>query len=138
VVTYWDASALISMLARGPAATTYRATARDFGIITWWGTYVECAAAIARHARQGSAPAQIAQSYRALEELSGEWIEIGPNERLRRAALRAAKNHDLRAGDALQLGAAMIASNFEPHTVQFLTEDVRLKQAAEREDFVVD
>ncbi len=138
MVSYWDSSALVSLLAHGPAAAIYRARARDFGILTWWGTYVECAAAIARQAREGSAPAQIAASYRRLEQLSEEWIEIQPSERLRRAAVRAAKNHALRAGDALQLAAALIATNFEPHAARLLTEDVRLKQAAEREGFVVD
>jgi uncharacterized protein len=138
VVIYWDASALVSLLAHGSTAATYRRTARDYGIVTWWGTYIECAAAISRHAREGSAPAKIAESYRLLDQLSEEWIEIAPSERLRRAALRAAKSYVLRAGDALQLAAAMIASNFEPHEVHFLTEDIRLKQAADREGFVVE
>ena len=138
MVVYWDASALVSMLARGPAAESHRKTAQRFRIVTWWGTYIECASAIARHAREGSAPAQIAESYRLLEQLSKEWTEIQVSENLRRAAVRAAKNHELRAGDALQLGAATIASNFEPHTVRFLTEDNRLRRAAEREGFVVD
>ena len=138
MVIYWDASALLALLAREPKAASYRAMARDFGIVTWWGTYVECAAALARHAREGSAPAQIAESYRMLEQLSGDWLEIAANERLRRAAVRAAKTHLLRAGDALQLGAALVASGFEPHSVRFLTEDGQLKRAAEREGFVVD
>ena len=138
MVAYWDASALIAMLAREPAAVRYRAKAREFGITTWWGTFVECAAAIARHARGGSAPAQTAESYRLLEQLSREWLEIQPNERLRAAAVRAARNHNLRAGDALQIGAAIIASNLEPDTVRFLTEDSRLKQVAEREGFILD
>ena len=126
------------MLARGPAAARYRIAARDFGIITWWGTYVECASAIARHAREGSAPSQIAESYRLLDQLSDEWREIAASEGLRRAAVRMAKNHTLRAGDALQLGAALIAAGFEPNAVRFLTEDARLKVAAEREGFVVE
>ena len=138
MVIYWDSSALVSLLAHGPTAAIYRARARDFGVLTWWGTYVECACAIARHAREGSAPAQIAAAYRRLEQLSEEWVEIQPSERLRPAAVRAARNHDLRAGDALQLAAALIATNFEPHAGRLLTEDVRLKRAAEREGFFVE
>lgn len=138
MVIYWDASAVVSMLARSPAAAQYRLTARDFGVTTWWGTYVECASAIARQAHEQSAPSQIAESYRLLDQLAEEWREVAPGERLRRAATRMARNHTLRAGDALQLGAALVASGFEPHAVRFLTEDRRLKQAAEREGFVVD
>lgn len=126
------------MLARSPAASEYRAAARQYGIVTWWGSYIECASSIARQAREGSAPSQIAESYRMLEELSRDWREISPSEQLRRAAIRALKSHALRAGDALQLGAALLASGFEAHTVRFRTEDRRLKQAAEREGFVVE
>lgn len=138
MVTYWDSSALVSLLARGPLATGYRSIAREFGIVTWWGSYIECAAAIARHAREGSVPSQIAESYRLLDRFAEEWREIATSDRLRRSALRVAKNYTLRAGDALQLGAALIASGFEPHSMRFITADTRLKAAAEREGFVTD
>jgi len=138
MVNYWDASALVAMLARGPLAAGYRAAAREFGVTTWWGSFVECAAAIARQAREGSAPAQIGESYRMLEELAREWQEVAPSERLRRAAIRVLKGHGLRAGDALQLGAALVVSGFEPHSVRFRTEDGQLKKAAEQEGFVIE
>jgi predicted nucleic acid-binding protein len=72
-----------------------------------------------------------------LDLLAQDWREIQPSERLRRTAIRVAKNHPLRSGDTLHLAAALLASGFEPHSVRFLTEDTRLKQAAEREGFVV-
>jgi predicted nucleic acid-binding protein len=72
-----------------------------------------------------------------LELLAGEWREIGSSEKLRRAAARTLKTHVLRTSDALQLGAAIIASGFEPHTARFVTEDKHLRQAADREGFVV-
>jgi predicted nucleic acid-binding protein len=137
VVNYWDASALVALLARGPAAPRYRAVARESRIVTWWGTFVECASAIARRAREGSAPSQVAESYRMLEHLAQEWLEIEPSEQLRRAATRALKLHTLCAGDALHIGAAMLASHFEPAVLRFLTEDAQLKQAAEHEGFIV-
>ncbi len=126
------------MLAKSPTSSKYRAAARQDGIVTWWGSFVECASSIARQAREGSAPAQIAESYRMLEELSRVWREISPSEQLRRAAIRALKSHALRAGDSFQLGAALLACGFEAHTARFRTEDGRLKQAAEREGFLVD
>ena len=125
------------MLARSPAAAAYRAIAGQSRVVTWWGSFVECACAIARRAREGSAPSQTAESYRMLDLLAQHWREIQPSERLRRTAIRVAKNHPLRAGDALHLAAALLASGFEPHSIRFLTEDRRLKQAAEREGFIV-
>lgn len=137
-MTYWDASSLVPLVIKEATTALYLRIAQESGVTTWWGSYVECVAAITRHAQQGNAMPQVAESYRLLEQLSEEWAEMGANEQLRRAAARAAKQHNLRSGDAFQLGAAMIASRFEPHDARFLTRDPRLKKAAEREGFVVD
>ena len=138
MVTYWDASALIPLLVKEATSELHRRMARKTGIVTWWGSFVECASAIARKEREGSAPAQIAESRRLLDALSREWREIGQGEQLRHAALRVLRAHALRASDALHVGAALVASGFEPHSVRFRTEDRRLKVAAEREGFLVD
>ena len=66
------------------------------------------------------------------------WQEIHASETLHRTAARLLKTHPLRAADALQLGAALVASNFEAHSARFLTEDTRLREAAEKEGFVID
>jgi predicted nucleic acid-binding protein len=137
MVTYWDASALVPLVVREATTEFYTKIAKETQIVTWWGSCLECTSAIERLARRGSAPAQVAESYRMLELLAGEWREIGSSEKLRRAAARTLKTHVLRTSDALQLGAAIIASGFEPHTARFVTEDKHLRQAADREGFVV-
>ena len=137
MVTYWDASALVPLVVREATTELYTKIAEETQIVTWWGSYLECTSAIARLARRGSAPAQVAESYRMLELLAGEWREIGSSEKLRRTAARTLKTHVLRTSDALQLGAAIIASGFEPHTARFVTEDKHLRQAADLEGFVV-
>jgi predicted nucleic acid-binding protein len=136
VVNYWDASAIIALLVGEPGANRYRPFQND-RILTWWGTSIECVSAIARRHREGADSVIVAESYRRLEALRDGWQEVQPSESLHRAAIRLVKAHPLRAGDALQLGAALVASNREPHSVRFLTEDTRLKQAAEREGFIV-
>lgn len=136
-MSYGDSSALVPLVVRERTTKALTKFASQTDIVTWWGSYLECTAAIARLARQGSASAQVAQSYRLLEELAGRWREIGPSEPFRRAAARVLRTHALRTGDALQLGAALVASGFAPHGARFLTEDTRLKAAAEREGFVV-
>jgi uncharacterized protein len=137
MVIYWDTSPIIALLAGEPAATRYRRFENQ-PIVTWWGTLLECISAIARRQREGAAAEIVAEAYRRLEGMRAGWQVIYASESLHRTAVRLLKTHPLSAADALQLGAALVASNFEPHSAQFLTEDARLKQAAEKEGFVVD
>ena len=46
--------------------------------------------------------------------------------------MRCVRTAGVRSGDSLHLAAATIAFGFEPTAVRFLTEDVRLRAAAER------
>jgi predicted nucleic acid-binding protein len=137
MVVYWDASPIIALLAGEPAAGRYRRFQNE-QIVTWWETPLECVSAIVRRQREGAEPEIVAESYRRLEMMRAGWQEIHASERLHRTAVRLLKTHPFRAGDALQLGAGLIASNFETHSAHFLTEDARLKQAAEQEGFIVD
>ena len=52
-------------------------------------------------------------------------------------AITVLNMHDLRAGDALQLAAALIASGDKPSRLPFVALDKLLLAAAEREGFVV-
>src|SRR5437870_9747080 len=132
MVTYWDASALVPLVLREATSARYRDLAVETEIFTWWGSYLECTSAIVQLTRRGSPPTQVAESYRMLEQLAGEWREIGASDKLRRAAARILKTHPLRTSDALQLGAAIVASGFEPNAARFVAEDKRLRHAAER------
>lgn len=139
MVTYWDASALVPLIVREAKTAPYLRLAQRLSIVTWWGSYLECVSAIQWRVRQGLvAPPQTADSYRLLEELAGEWREVGESDQLRRAAARFLRIHELRTNDALQLGAAMVAGRFEPHQVRFLSDDRQLLRAAEKEGFAVD
>ena len=137
MVIYWDTSPIIALLVGEPAATRYRRFENQ-SIVTWRATSLECVSAIARRQRAGAAAEIIAESYCRLEAMRAGWQLVHASESLHRTAVRLLKTHPLRAGDALQLGAGLVASNFEAHSVHFLTEDARLKQAAEREGFIVD
>jgi uncharacterized protein len=72
-----------------------------------------------------------------LDELAAGWIEIQPVQRVRQSALRLLRVHPLRAGDALQLAAAIAAAEDHPSTMPFVTLDERLALAAQREGFRV-
>ncbi len=58
-------------------------------------------------------------------------------EPFRRYAERLVETHPLRAGDALQLAAAIVAAEERPDSIEFVTFDRRQAEAAEREGFRV-
>lgn len=106
-------------------------------MLVWWATDVECASAIARVERASSASgafdARVA--YERLDALSAAWQEVQPVAALRRLAVRLLRVHPLRAADSLQLAAAILASEHDPTSLQFVTLDDRLADAAAREGF---
>lgn len=130
---FWDTSAIVPLLlseAATPAVKDiYRA---DPGMVVWWGTGTECASAIARVERAGQ---PVAEAFTRLDELGGAWLEVQPTDVVRRTATRLLRVHPLRAADALQLAAAIVASEGEPLTLPFVTLDRLLADAATREGF---
>ena len=56
---------------------------------------------------------------------------------VKRLAERLVETHPLRAAHALQIGAALVAAESEPETLEFVTLDRRQAEAAEREGFRV-
>ena len=105
-------------------------------MIVWWGTPVESTSAIARREREGSL--SVTEATAALERLralSLAWQEVLPTEPVRSVAQRLLRVHPLRAADALQLAAAVIAAEREPSSLEFVSLDERLNAAAQREGF---
>jgi predicted nucleic acid-binding protein len=104
----------------------------------WWGTEVECASAITRHERAGDVGVRTTiAALERLDELKAVWQEVLPHDAVRALARRLVRVHDLRAGDALQLSAALHSSEEVPGTLPFVTRDRRLERAAGREGFPV-
>ena len=62
--------------------------------------------------------------------LAEEWSVIAPTERIQKRAIELSARYDLRAGDALQLAAALEWCKDAPDGVIFLSADQRLRQAA--------
>jgi predicted nucleic acid-binding protein len=65
------------------------------------------------------------------------WTEVAAIEPVRRHAERLVEAYPLRAADALQLAAAVVAAEERPETLDFVTFDARQGEAAEREGFRV-
>ncbi len=133
---YWDSSALVATLVEQPASEQMRMRSlEDPAVVTWWGTPVECVSAIARLAREGAVPGDLPRAVGRLRVARAMWAEIGPSNELREQAIRLVRVHGLRAGDALQLGAALVAANLQPSSMEFVTLDSRQADAAEKEGF---
>jgi len=60
-------------------------------------------------------------------------MEISPSAAVRDRARRLLRVHSLRAGDALQLAAALVAAEGRPGTLPFVSLDDRQRRAADRE-----
>lgn len=135
---FWDTSAVVPLLV--PSARTDAAIARvreDAAMVVWWGTWTECVSACARLEREGRLTADgMALALGRLHALADHWIEVPAGAAVREQATRALRLHPLRAADALQLGAAIVAADHSPATMEFVTNDERLSLAAAREGFV--
>ncbi len=137
-MSYWDSAAIVPLLIVEKRTAYYSKLRERETIVTWWGTPVECASALARKFRERTLTAGgFAASLSFLDQLQKNWTEIQPSVPLRQAAIRFLRIYPLRAADALQLAAAVVASDFDPAGRRFLSEDDRLKSAAEGEGFVV-
>jgi predicted nucleic acid-binding protein len=136
---FWDSSAVVPLLVREPSSdATHAIFASDPEILAWWATPIECASALARQERDGDLAADgtsIALS--RLDALRSGWVEVQPVDRVRATAVRVLRTHSLRAADALQLAAAIVAAEGHPETLPFVTLDAHLAEAASREGFSV-
>jgi predicted nucleic acid-binding protein len=107
-------------------------------MLVWWGSEVECISALARLERAAALDAKgMALASSRLKQLADGWHEVEPSEIVRESALRFLRVHPLRAADALQLGAAFIASEHRPSSLQLVTLDERLADAARKEGFAL-
>lgn len=133
-MSYWDTSALVPVVVAEPRALA----AEALDPATSWLTLVECSSAVARLEREGRLTQ--AQADQALAEVSAvlrDFEELRMTEELRALAHGVLRAHPLRAGDALQLAAALVWAENEPEGRGFVCLDDRRREAATREGFRV-
>ncbi len=136
---FWDSSAVVPLLVEEErSADRLRELETDPVLVVWWGTPVECTSALQRLVREGAlTQADADQALIRLAELVKHWVEVEPTPQVRQQAARLLRVHALRAADALQLAAAIIAADYEPIGFEFLTGDQNLAKAASQEGFNV-
>jgi predicted nucleic acid-binding protein len=136
---FWDSSALVPLLLAEPRSVDLTALlGGDKEPTLWWATPLECQSAIQRRHRESPLPHPVitlaTERLRALVEL---FDTIAPTDDVRRRAGRLVGVHPLRAADALQLAAALIWCEEQPHGERFICLDARLCDAARAEGFDV-
>lgn len=134
---FWDSSAIVPLIL--PELTSdalLDVYEDDRAMSAWWSSRVECASAVERRGRfQSNPPIGVrAEAHRRLGALAASWQEIQPLTEVRDRALTLLAKHDLRAGDALQLSAAIAAVNWNG-AMDFVCLDDRLNDAARSEGF---
>ena len=107
-------------------------------MLVWWGSSTECVSALGRLERAAALDAKgMALASGRLIQLANSWHEIEPSEIVRESAVRFLRVHLLRAADALQLAAAFIAAERRPSSLEVITLDERLAEAARKEGFAL-
>ncbi len=136
---FWDTSALIPLVVAERSTNVVRRWLReDPDVIVWTLTRVELLSALARRRRdEPSSASQLLAARRDFLSAWERWSEVTVVEGVRRYAERVVETHPLRAADALQIGAALVAAEENPARFEFVTLDRNLAEAAEREGFRV-
>lgn len=136
---FWDTSALVPLfVAEGTTARVERWLRADPQVVVWVLARVELLSALARRRRAEPRSArQLRAAREAVLAASAAWSEVTAVDIVRRHAERVVETHPLRAADALQIGAALVAADGHPETLEFVTLDRRLADAARDEGFRV-
>jgi predicted nucleic acid-binding protein len=135
---YWDSSAIVSLLVKEPSTGSLRSLhEKDPEQTVWCLTPVEIVSALARRVREGLPALQEEAIGAGFAALAETWREVGSLDLVRSRALRLLNTHPLRAADALQLGAALVACDEKPEALAFVCVDDRLREAARKEGFRV-
>jgi uncharacterized protein with PIN domain len=136
---FWDASAIVPLIANEPNTTILKDLLRtDESIAVWWGTRVECMSALTRKSRDGEiAWHEVDQGKRVLDILAKSWSHIPPSDSLRDMAEAFIRVHPLKAQDAYQLAAAMRWAKGIPRGKEFVCLNGTLRTAAENEGFTI-
>ena len=128
---FWDTSALVPLCLRQAITPNALAQYNNYETVTWWATPVEMESAIARLARMGQLGADDRINARkTAKQLADSWLIIQPTALLRARATELVSRYDLKAGDSLQLAAALEWCEEASAGRMFLSADQKLRDAA--------
>ena len=136
---FWDSSAVVPLLLEEPGSDMVRSLLReDAAMVAWRLAGTEVVSALWRRRRAD----ELDETSRRFAEqglalLESRWTSVEDAAHVDRRARGLLAAHPLRAADALQLAAALVACDERSDVLPFVTLDDRLAEAARREGFVV-
>ncbi|MEW5915109.1 MAG: type II toxin-antitoxin system VapC family toxin [Gemmatimonadota bacterium] len=136
---FWDSSAIVPLLVRQSTSEKVdRWFAADGSVVAWTLTPVEVTSALWRLVRTNTIAEEDVYGVdaRAAEFMAASHVIVDV-EAVKSVAQRLLRVHQLRAADALQLGAALFWSDPRKSGATLHTLDERLAIAARREGFEV-
>lgn len=138
-MNFWDSSAITPLLVDEPDSEhREELLSGDSMMLVWYGTPVEIQSALSRRKREGSIlSTDEIKALKRFEQLRSAWAEVAPSSLVRDRAIRLLRVHPIRAADAFQLGAALVACADQPSGYGFFSGDERLGEAASAEGFQV-
>jgi predicted nucleic acid-binding protein len=138
-VSYWDTSAIVPLLVREADSKRRESDLKNAAaFITWWGSRLEAVSAVERRRREGVLGSEASMRAMArLDALSERWALVRPTDLVLARAERLLRVHPLRAADAFQLAAALVACEERTAGEVFHCGDGRLREAARLEGFAV-
>ena len=136
---YWDSSALIALAIGEKATRSVRALSReDPELVVWILSEVEISSALWRRRRSNDLTEAVrAEAQRQMDAAIANAVVVADVSAVVRRARRLLATHMLRAADAMQLAAALLACEDDPTRLELVTLDDRLAEAATREGFTV-
>jgi len=136
---YWDSSALVALHIEQKSTALVRSLyEQDAQVLTWILSDIEIRSALHRLSREGAmSDRTVREATQQVESLWESFHIISLIAPVKVRARRLLGLHSLRAADALQLGAALVAAHDDPNGQEFACLDDRLSTAAAREGFTV-
>ena len=131
---FWDASAIVPLLVAETTTRRLQALARrDPDMLAWWGRQWSASGPDPPRTRRHSNERRGARFQRS-KQLATGGMRSNPMSRPRKRG-KVLRVHPLQAADALQLAAALVAAQRRPATLEVVTLDDRLAEAARKEGF---
>lgn len=136
---FWDSSAIVPLVCLEPTTPeVLEWYQQDSQVLVWALTSTEVLSALYRRFREGRLTSrELSDCSQHVQMLREDWSEVEALELVKQRAERLLRVHPLRAADALQLGAALLATQEQPQGINFVSFDQNLAAAAHKEGFAI-